>query len=93
MSGLVAFSIVCVLFPFSNWITGPIEDDSDLELFGGSGLNSTGEVIKFDFCGNKLNGEDSENLVNENSVVRIPVRVWAWLIFVLTAWIIARLVP
>ena len=87
MSGLFVFGVICLLFPFSNRITGPIGDDIDL---WGSGLNSTDGDVKMDYCGNKLSGEDADNLVNENSVDRIPVRVWFWLIFVLAFWIISR---
>ncbi len=81
-----------MLFPFSNRITGPIGDGSDITEsgnFNSSGVAANGS-IESDFCGNQLSGDGSENLVNENSVSRIPIRVWSWLVFNLTIWIISR---
>ena len=94
MLGLFLFSIMSVLFPLSNQITGPIDDDNDLMAMTGSGLNSSetdnASLSTFDFCGHNLSGNGSQNLVNENSVVRIPAKVWVWLMFNLTFWIISR---
>ena len=93
--GLVLFSVMSVLFPFSNRITGPIGDGSDItesSTFNSSGAEANNISVEFDFCGHQLSGDSSENLVNENSVARIPVKVWSWLIFNLTLWIISRCV-
>ena len=76
-----------MIFPLSNKITGPIGDDGLLSLGSGNGSISSSEL---DYCGNDLNGEDSS--VNENSVVRVPARVWATLILINAVWIISRLV-
>ena len=74
-----------LIFPLSNKITGPI-DDSGLSL--GSGINGSVST-ELDYCGNDLNSEGS---VNENSVVRIPAKVWVTLILINGIWIISRLV-
>jgi MFS family permease len=84
--GLLLFGVMSVLFPFSNRITGPIGDGGDVIDFN----STTNGSVESDFCGHKLSGDDSDNLVNENSVSRIPVRVWSWLVFNLTLWIISR---
>ena len=75
-----------MIFPLSNKITGPIDDD-DLSSLG----SANGSIFSngLDYCGNDLNGQDS---VNENSVVRIPAKVWATLILINAVWIISRLV-
>ena len=89
MFGLFLFSVMSVLFPLSNRITGPIGDDMTTAM--GSGFNSSTNVSdKYDFCGHHLSNESSENLVNENSVARVPARIWLWLTFDLTLWIISR---
>ena len=75
-----------MIFPLSNKITGPIADDGLSSLGSGNGSISSSEL---DYCGNDLNGEDSS--VNENSVVRVPARVWATLILINAVWIISRL--
>ena len=78
---LLVFLIpTCILFPFSNAITGPIAtnrnstsgsgDGSGLNGdWVGSGLNST------DYCG--LNMTGAEGAVNEDSIKRLPLLVWA----------------
>lgn len=87
MCGLFVFSVMSVLFPLSNQITGPITYDDDLATMEGSGGYNSSEL---DYCGHNLSVDG--NLVNENSVARIPARVWIWLAFILTVWIISRLV-
>ena len=90
--GLLFFGVMSILFPFSNRITGPIGDGSDITDSGdfNSSSMATNGSIESDFCGHQLNGDESDNLVNENSVSRIPIRVWSWLVFNLTIWIISR---
>ena len=75
-----------MIFPFSNKITGPIDDDGLSSLGSANGSISSSDL---DYCGNDLNGDDS---VNENSVMRIPAKVWATLILINAIWIISRLV-
>ena len=87
--GLLLFGVMSVLFPFSNRITGPIGDSGDIIKPDNFNL-TTNSSIESDFCGHQLSGDGSENLVNENSVNRIPIRVWSWLVFNLTLWIISR---
>ena len=73
-----------MIFPLSNKITGPIGDDDLSSLGSANGSLSTSEL---DYCGNDLNGEGS---VNENSVVRVPAKVWGTLILINATWIISR---
>ena len=84
--GVLLFGATSMIFPLSNKITGPIGDDVLSSLGSANGSISTSEL---DYCGNDLNGEDSS--VNENSVVRVPARVWATLILINAVWIISRL--
>ena len=92
MLGLFIFSIMTILFPLSNVITGPITQEYE----GSGDFNSNTSIVNtstgLDFCGHNLTTDGSENLVNENSVIRVPVRVWAWLTFHMTLWVISRLV-
>ena len=67
---LIAFAISCVLLPFSNQITGPIGNSSNVLL---NGTNETN--LRIDFCGAPLNS--SLLSLNENSIKRIPISVWA----------------
>ena len=67
---LIAFAISCVVLPFSNQITGPVANSSDVPL------NGTSEtILEIDFCGAPLNS--SLLSLNENSIKRIPFSVWA----------------
>ena len=56
-------------------------------------MNSSGLVAngssELDYCGNNVN---SESLVSENSVKRIPAKVWFTLMFINGIWIISRFV-
>ena len=65
--GLVIFIIGSLLLPWCNTITDPIDP---LVISSGSG---SGDNISSDFCGRL----DSESSVNENSIVRLPAKVWA----------------
>ena len=76
-----------MIFPLSNRITGPIGDDDLSSLGSANGSISSSEL---DYCGNELNGEDQS--VNENSVVRVPAKVWVTLISINAVCIISRLV-
>lgn len=76
-----------MIFPLSNRITGPIGDDGLSSLGSANGSISSSEL---DYCGNELNGEDQS--VNENSVMRVPAKVWVTLISINAVWIISRLV-
>ena len=74
-----------LIFPLSNKISGPI--DGDVMPAIGSG-NWSG-IDEENYCENYWNSESS---VNENSVARIPARVWATLLVVNGIWIVSRLV-
>ncbi len=76
-----------MIFPLSNKITGPIDDGGLLSMGSGNGSISS---IELDYCGNDLNSDEAS--VNENSVVRIPAKVWVTLILINAIWIISRLV-
>ena len=93
--GVLLFGTMSLIFPFSNKITGPIDDDSEatMDAGSGSGFNLSANVsIELDYCGNVISGENSENLVNENSVKRVPARVWFTLIFIVGTWITSEFV-
>ena len=85
-------------FPFANRITGPIEDDlvSTIDTGSGSGLNSS-ELLSnvsisddLDYCGTNISSVASENLVNENSVKRVPAKVWITLTIILGVWLTSQ---
>ena len=92
---VLLFGSMSLLFPFSNRITGPIDDDllTTVDAGSGSGFNSSANgSIEMDYCGNVISGESSENLVNEDSVKRIPAKVWFTLMFINGTWITSRFV-
>ena len=78
---LLVFLIpTCILIPFSNAITGPVPSNWNNtsassngsgwgEVWVGSGLNST------DYCGVDTAG--AEGVINEDSIKRLPLLVWA----------------
>ena len=68
--GLVVFIIGTLLLPWCNAITGPIDA---LVNSSGSGNGKWNRNISSDFCGRLY----SESSVNENSIVRLPAKVWA----------------
>ena len=85
------FASGSILLPWSNSITGPIDPiiESSNELVSGSGSGSiNGSSINgtIDYCGQSLN----ESSVNENSITRIPAKVWAIVLLALLMQIIAR---
>lgn len=95
-SGVLAGVLCFFLLPFSNRITGPIGDAADdlcnsngnstTSLFSESGSGSGGFVANHtQFC-----EVDYEVTVNENSVARIPARVWAMLLGVMALLVISR---
>lgn len=82
-------------FPFSNRITGPINGDltsTTANVGSGSGLNSSELTIisdELDYCGNNI----SEGItVNEDSIQRVPGKVWITLIIIVGIWITSRFV-
>ena len=77
---LVIFIIGSLLLPWCNTITGPIDP---LVISSGSG---SGDNISSDFCGRL----DSESSVNENSIVRLPAKVWAIIFLSLLMTILSR---
>ena len=96
--GVLLFGLMSVTFPFANRITGPIEDDyvSVMDTESGSGLNSSGLssntsiIDELDYCGNNVSGAASGNLVNENSVKRVPAKVWITLMLIVGVWLTSQ---
>jgi hypothetical protein len=87
----IVFACGCILTPWSNSITGPIDDDvGGVYNSSGSGLGSgISDVVNGtgDFCGRSYN----ETSVNENSIVRIPFKVWAIVLVSLSLVIFGRI--
>ena len=89
---LIVFAVGNFLLPWSNRITGPIEEQghSLASASGmGSGLPGIGsgmELHDLGFCG----FNNSEETVNVNSVKRLPASVWGFLLFVTVLTILAR---
>ena len=89
--GLVLHVVVCVVLPFSNRITGPIPEVSLLNATlsscgSGSGVGFQ-NITSYDYCGNDLS---SEVAVNENSVKRIPIKVWVVVAIILSVMVLSR---
>ena len=94
---MLLFGAMSLTFPFSNRITGPINDDltsTTADVGSGSGINSSGlttSIIsdELDYCGNNV----SEGIaVNEDSIRRVPAKVWITLIIIVGIWITSRFV-
>ena len=94
---MLLFGAMSLTFPFSNQITGPIDDDlasTTADVGSGSGLNSSGLTTyvinsELDYCGNNI----SEGIaVNEDSIKRVPAKVWITLITIVGVWITFRFV-
>ena len=85
---VLVFAAACVLLPFSNQITGPVPVPESLnDTFSGSGSGS-GLQNSTDYCGNDLSSTSVS--VNENSVKRIPVYIWAVVIGIFVFLVISR---
>ena len=90
------FAAMCVLLPFSNQITGPVlVPTHQNDTFSGSGCGNgsesgfgSGLLNSTDYCGNDLNSTAIS--VNENSVKRIPVYIWAVVIGIYGFLVIGR---
>ena len=82
---VLVFAATFVLLPFSNQITGPVPGSND--TFSGSGSGS-GLWNNTDYCGNDLNSMNVS--VNENSVKRIPVYIWAAVIGIFVFVVVSR---
>ena len=91
--GALLFGSMSLIFPLANRITGPIEDSftSDMD---GSGLNSSdlfaSVSAELDYCGNNISSAASGNLVNENSVKRVPAKVWITLMLIVGVWLTSQ---
>ena len=99
MLSALLFGSMSITFPFANQITGPIEDSflSAMDTGSGSGLNSselfsnaTSIIDDLDFCGNNVSSSNAANLVNENSVKRVPAKVWITLMFIVGVWLTSQ---
>ena len=82
---LVIFIIGSLLLPWCNTITGPIDP---LVISSGSGNGKWNANISSDFCGRL----DSESSVNENSIVRLPAKVWAIVLLCFLMYELSRFV-
>jgi MFS family permease len=97
--GVFACVACFMILPFSNRITGPI-GDAAYNLCSGSQTNSTSASSSV-YSGSGSGGfaanstgfcrVDYETNVNENSVLRIPARVWAMLLTVMALLVISRI--
>ena len=85
---VIIFACGCILLPWSNTITGPIENgETGRHNETGNGMNSMfNDSSYYDYCGRT----PEESSINENSVIRIPAKVWAVVLLALLAQIIAR---
>lgn len=96
--GISMFVVCYMLLPFSNRITGPISSSAggpcssnttgNVSIFSGSGSGIfENETLNLNYCGT----EDFDTIgVNENSVRRVPIRVWLMLISLMVLLVIAR---
>ena len=83
-ASLVVFACGCILLPWSNSITGPIETISNET---GSGMDPmSNESGYYDYCGRS----PEEASVNEDSISRLPAKVWAVVLLALLAMIVSR---
>ena len=80
---MIVFVAGSLLLPWCNTITGPIDL---VVISSGSGSGEWNTNISSDFCG----GLDSESSVNENSIVRLPAKVWAIVLLYLLMNILSR---
>ena len=102
--GISIFIVCYMLLPFANRITGPVDTSPDGpcgngtsadDLSGsrsGSGIldNATLDLNATDSNSTQYCTVDYEIGVNENSIVRVPLRVWALLLFVMTLLVMSR---
>ena len=80
---LVVFVAGGLLLPWCNTITGPIDP---LVISSGTGSGEWITNISSDFCGRL----DSESSVNENSIIRLPAKVWVIVLLYLSMNILSR---
>ena len=80
---LVLFATSSLLFPWSNRITGPI-DELPLNITGSA--SGSGAAIDLGYCGYSTLNES----VNQNSIQRIPVLVWIVLLLSIVPMLIGR---
>ena len=85
--GLTLLIVSIILFPWSNAITGPISDDPSISGSGmvpGSGDgNSTSNLS---YCGDTTD----TSTVNENSIARLPAKVFAVMLIILATYYLSR---
>lgn len=83
-ASLVVFACSCILLPWSNRITGPIDTISNDT---GSGMDPMmNDSSNYDYCGRS----PEEASVNEDSISRLPAKVWAVVLLALLAMIVSR---
>ena len=83
---LVVFAIGNLLLPWANNITGPIyQQDPGSE--NGSGSETGSAILEAGYCGfNDSGGE----MVQENSIKRLPASVWALMLLFTLMIILGR---
>ena len=89
------FGASILLLPFSVQITGSISEGRNSTLndstaaYSGSGdgyMTLTGDENATDYCGN----DPEEDLVNENSIRRVPIYVWVLLALIMGVMVCGR---
>lgn len=86
--GLILFAVGIFILPFSNQISGPISvQESNSSSTGKEMLN-----ISVPFCGSDSVEDFNSTDVIENSISRVPARVWAVIIFITITQVLGRLV-
>ena len=87
---VIIFACGSILLPWSNAISGPIgNSETGGHNETGSGMNPMfNDSSYYDYCGRA----PEESSINENSISRIPAKVWAVMLLALLAMIISRLI-
>lgn len=102
--GITIFIVCYMLLPFSNRITGSVDTSPDgpcgnntsADSLPGSGSgsgifnNTTVDLNATDANSTQYCTVDYEIGVNDNSITRVPLRVWSLLLFVMTLLVMSR---
>ena len=85
---LVLTIISIVLLPWSNAITGPISSTDDPSISGSGMVSGSGDgnSTLLDYCGDTLDTAT----VNENSITRLPAKVFAVMLIILAILFLSR---
>ena len=86
---LVLVIVSVVVLPWSNAITGPISSTSttnDTDMSGSGMILGSGDGNITDYCG----GVTDTDTVNENSIARLPAKVFAVMLIILLIYYLSR---